>query len=154
MSKVLIEEYRGWEISFDTEQETFYCLSDVYDRDEKKKSFASCKSFVDEYIKENNGFKEFFIESVPSFYRGYEKKKVIGIRKDGAFTIEEKGGKKGVLSKYNEKEYVVYNQDNKSIFDELKIIKDKINLLHEDQKIIEKKVTGKSLEEMRKLYQP
>ena len=51
--KTLIENYRGFEIFFDTDNENFYSVSDKYDRQETKKSYASAKKSIDDYIKYN-----------------------------------------------------------------------------------------------------
>ena len=45
--KTEIAKYRGWEISFDTDKETFYALSNDYDRDETKKSFSPPNSLTE-----------------------------------------------------------------------------------------------------------
>ena len=50
--KVQIENYRGWNIEFDTEKESFYCHSEQHDKDENKKSFASTKKWIDDFIKD------------------------------------------------------------------------------------------------------
>ncbi len=39
--KIEIENYRGWDISFDTEKETFYAISSHFDTDKTKQSFAA-----------------------------------------------------------------------------------------------------------------
>jgi len=106
--KTIVDNYRGWEITFDTDTEKFTAYSNGYDRDMVKVSYASCKSSIDEFIKENSEFRPFYI--FPNI-DGYDRKgkcKVIGIRKDGAFMIEDSKGVKSQMSKYNEDGYILY----------------------------------------------
>ncbi len=133
-----IEDYRGWEISFNTEKETFYTVSDSYDKQQEKRSYASIKKYIDEFIKDNNEFKPFWIEKAD--YRGIFKVKVIGIRKDNRFIYEDKKGEKQQLSEYNEKDWYLVNENNVPIYDSIKIVKDKITALYDEKKELESKV--------------
>jgi len=110
--RTLITEYRGWEIFFDTDKEEFYNISNQYDKDNVKKSFASAKKFIDDYIKENNQFKPILVQKEPSMFNDGGIIKLIGIRKDGDFMYEDKDGKKQRLSSYNEKDYFLINPEN------------------------------------------
>lgn len=114
--RTLITEYRGWEIFFDTDKEEFYTVSNEYDKDNIKKSFASTKKFIDDYIKENNEFKPILVQKEPSIFNNGEVIKLIGIRKDGDFMYEDKDGKKQRLSSYNEKDYFLINPENDEPF--------------------------------------
>lgn len=119
--KILIETYRGWEIKFDTETESFFALSDMYDTQTTKNSFASIKKFIDEYIKENANFKPFWAVCIPNHYYVETKRiKIIGIRKDGLFMYENEEGKKLQLSKYNEEDYMIEKPENEQHLAELK----------------------------------
>lgn len=82
--RVEIANYRGWEISFDTDKEEFYCLSNEYDNDVNKKSFSASKKYIDDYIKLNKEFKPFFVTSKDSRER---KIKIVGVRKDGGLFV-------------------------------------------------------------------
>jgi hypothetical protein len=135
---IKIEDYRGWEISFNTEKETFYTVSDSYDKQQEKRSYASIKKYIDEFIKDNNEFKPFWVEKVD--YRGVFKVKVIGIRKDNRFIYEDKKGEKQQLSEYDEKDWYLVNENNVSIYDSIKIVKDKITALDDEKKELEGKV--------------
>lgn len=150
--EIKIEEYKGWQILFDTERETFLTQSDEYDRQADKKSYSAIKKFIDEFIKENNTFKPIWIDILPSSYATYQKVKLIGIRKDGRFIYENKKGEKKQLSEYNEKDYIVYDPENDKIRSEVKVIQDQIDKLREERKAIESKITGKPLSEVKKLY--
>lgn len=126
--KILIETYRGWEIKFDTETESFFALSDMYDTQTTKNSFASIKKFIDEYIKENANFKPFWAVGNPNhYYVGTKRIKIIGILKDGCFMYENEEGKKLQLSKYNETGYMIEKPENEQHLAELK-------KLHEEEK--------------------
>lgn len=115
MSKVLIETYRGFEITFDTEGGTFSAWSDHFDTQFAKKSFSGIKLGVDQHIKENNNFRPFKIQKVFGYSRGViELGKVLtinSIRKDGKPTYDL-NGKKKILSDYDVEGYALYNPDN------------------------------------------
>lgn len=82
MSLIKIEDYRGFEISFDTDKETFTAWSSSYDNETKEKqSYAATKKYVDDYLKDNQNFKPFFVFQVGR----KDKKQIIGIRKDMRF---------------------------------------------------------------------
>ncbi len=81
--KALIETYRGFDIMFDTESEKFYTVSSVDDIDQTKPSYASVKKWIDDYVKANRTFKPFEVTDSYGNCR-----KVVGIRKDGAFVFD------------------------------------------------------------------
>ena len=114
--RTLITEYRGWEIFFDTDSEDFYTVSNEYDKQNTKKSFASTKKFIDDYINENNNFKPILVQKEPSMFSDGEVIKLIGVRKDGKFMYEDKNGKKQQLSSYNETDYFLINPKNDEAF--------------------------------------
>jgi hypothetical protein len=149
MSQVLIDTYRGWEISFDIENESFYCHSDRWDREQTKVSFAATKKFIDDFIKENTEFKPFVIEPLPSCYEK-ELLKVIGIRKDGVFMVEGRDGKKRQLSLSDEKKYILRNVDNDKFRQQAKDLDVEMDKLRKEQNEILAKVTGVSLVDFKK----
>jgi hypothetical protein len=157
--EVKIETYRGWDILFDTEYETFKAESDFFDHRKEKKSYPSVKKYIDEYLKANLKFTPFIIEKIPSLYSRdgskQEKRRVIGIRKDGVYVVEStrKGVTTEQISKYDEDKYCVMNPDNQQMYDKLAEWSEKdIALNNERRKIIETFKKGKSLEEMREQY--
>ena len=128
--RTLITDYRGWGIFFDTDREEFYTVSNEYDKDNTKKSFASTKKFIDDYIKENNEFKPILVQKEESTFGNKVVIKLIGIRKDGKFMYEDKDGKKQQLSSYYESDYFLINPKNDESFekiDKLRIERDKID---------------------------
>lgn len=120
MSKILIDNYRGFDIEFETINEKFQCI--ITDELVKESvSFSAIKKFVDEYKKSNQDFKPFFAEIIPSQYsfKEYKKIKIIGIRKDGRFVAENSEGVKFQVSDYDIKDYMIYNPENEKAFGQL-----------------------------------
>ena len=79
MSNVLIETYRTFDIHFNTDDETFSCVSVQLDDEKRgKKSYAAIKSYIDEFIKTNNEFKPFWIIGKPDSWRKIGARKGIG----------------------------------------------------------------------------
>jgi len=120
--RILIENYRGWEIYFDTDKEDFYTVSNEYDTQQTKKSYASAKKYVDDYLKENQNFKPIKVQKMSSIYNPAEVITLIGLRKDGAFMYEDAKGNKHQLSKYSESDYFLVNHENDEIFQELELL--------------------------------
>lgn len=102
---IKIETYRSYEISFDTEKETF--LSDIGNNGTTKKSYSATKKAIDDYIKENSAFVPFDVVRVG--YAEPKKYTITGIRKDGRFIFERDGEKKQ-FSEYDE-EYTYLLED-------------------------------------------
>lgn len=147
-----ITDYRGWEISFDTEKESFYCYSEQYDKDENKKSFAATKKFIDDFLKDNETFTPTWAETKPDSYLSEKKIKLIGIRKDGRFVYETVSGEKKQLSEYDEQKMIIYNPENEKYWKESKQIEDDIEVLRKKKKGIQDKITGVSLSEFKKQF--
>lgn len=112
--QVTIQNYRGIEIWFNTDKETFQC--DIDDSMSIKKSYSAIIKFIDDFRKDNQNFKSFWIETKPHRYDfGKSKLKVVGIRKDGRFITEGEDGKKEQLSTYREDSYILVDPSNDSI---------------------------------------
>jgi hypothetical protein len=151
MSKVLIETYRGWEIHFDTEKETFTCFSNDYDNENTKKSFAATKKYIDDYIKENETFVPFVVENQDdAFYGGGKKKKIIGIRKDGVFVyIEKEGDKPRQFSSYDESNYYVVDHANEPINEQIKQLRNEQDIINKKIKSLNSQMIKKTVKEVR-----
>lgn len=120
MSKILIENYRGFDIEFDTSCEKFQCVATDEDVKEST-SFTAVKKFVDDYKKINQDFKPFWIEPNPSsYFKSKDKLKVVGIRKDGRFVAENSKGEKQQISDYNLTDYIIFKIENEPILKSLK----------------------------------
>jgi uncharacterized protein YutD len=113
--EIKIEDYRGFEITFDTDDETFRAVNDNYDTERKKKTYSSVKKDIDDYIKANADFKPFLIQQKIKHGRikssNFDPIRVVGLRKDGRFMIE-RNGKVEQLSDYDIRDYCVYNPQN------------------------------------------
>jgi len=143
--RTLIENYRGWDIYFDTVGEIFYTVSNQYDKQENKRSFSSAKKYVDDFIKENQNFQPFKIQH----NRTGETLTVIGLRKDNRFTLEDKDQ----LSEYNESNHIVFDPKNEEYFKEIKLLENEITLLHNKKNIILDRIKNEntSLAEYKKI---
>ncbi len=99
MNKILIEKYRGFEIEFDTNYEKFKCTCNN-EEEKESKSFSVIKKFIDDYLKNNQSFKPFWVHPNPqkNFYS--DKLEVIAIRKDGTFFAKNEYGIKTHISNY------------------------------------------------------
>ena len=150
--KIEIDEYRGWEIYFDTDKEMFYTVSDSYDTDKDKKTFSGIKTFIDEFIKDNLEFKPVWIERPEMGWRSYEKIKLIGIRKDKRFVYEDAKGKHCQLSEYDEKDYILCNKANEEIYRKIKEYKDKIEVLNKEVQKLEKTIISVGIESIKSQY--
>lgn len=148
--EVLIENYRGFDISFDTDQENFYVFSDSRDHDQRKQSYASAKKYVDDYIKSNSEFKPFWVVKQPNRFAGDSKILITGIRKDGRFTYEDHKGKKQQISEYSEKDYQLYSPEYDAIQEEVTNLDNQISALLLKQKEISAKYTQPNLQEYKK----
>ena len=142
--KIAIEEYRGFEISFNPDKEEFNGLSNIYDTELASKSFSAVKTKIDEYIKANNTFKPFWVVDING-----EKTHVVGIRKDNRF-MGEKDGNRFQISDHYEKDYFVDNPDFEVDFAKKKDIQFKINHLYAEIREIEKRISGKTLGDVKK----
>jgi hypothetical protein len=144
--KVLIEHYRGFEISFNSETEEFYFMSDTYDTEAKRKSFSAAKKWIDDFIKENNTFK-------PKEFVCADGRKitVVGFHKDGKVVID-RGGKKAILSSYEEKYFVLYDQKFDEIFNEINALDAQRDDLNRSINLLEGEITGIALNEYKKQF--
>lgn len=122
MSKILIENYRGFDIEFDTNAEKFQCIV-TEDNAKESVSFTAVKKFVDEYKKINQSFNPFWITPIPSSCGDKAKRKIVGIRKDGRFVSEDTNGNKEQFSEYYEKDWMLVKPENETILSSLETIK-------------------------------
>lgn len=117
---IKIDDYRGWGISFDINNETFVAYSSVYDSDVKKLSYAACKKYIDDFIKENTHFKPILVGIYESWRTGglqVKRIKIIGRRKDGKFIADTPKGKE-TISDYDLKKYFIWDDKYIEIFKE------------------------------------
>jgi hypothetical protein len=127
--KVKIEDYRGFEMNFDIENEVFYCMSSSYDTETTKKSYASLKKWVDDYIKDNQTFTPVRLVKFSSTFQDSDAIILTGYRKDGRFTYSDKDGKLQQLSEYSEQDWFLPNDANTPILEEIIKLDNEINTL-------------------------
>tara|TARA_R110002020_G_scaffold465503_2_gene686967 strand:+ start:3392 stop:3865 length:474 start_codon:yes stop_codon:yes gene_type:complete len=118
--RIEIENYRGWDILFNTDTEKFYVMSEDIDLGKDKPSFKSCKKFVDDYIKNNVDFKTFEVQRFGRYDRSPGViKTVVGVRKDGRFVCVDEKGNIEQISDYETDNYIVVKESNKPIFEKM-----------------------------------
>jgi len=132
-----IETYRGWDISFCTLTEKFTAYSTANDIEAKKQTYAACKNHIDDFIKENQTFKPFWVVKKPSIYDSAEKILVIGKRKDNALIVEANGVKKQ-LSSYDEGKCIRWTPEVEELLKKYQEILDNINKAIEERSNFEK----------------
>lgn len=145
-----VDKYRGWEISFDTEKETFLAYSSEYDREQIKKSYSAVKKFIDDFIKENAKFNPVEVHYSPKNYGSSKlgKFKIIGIRLDGRFIAEKSSGEKFQISDYDLKDIIIYQEENLKIIEKWKEMEDKASkLMVEAKKYLDENLKVKTLKE-------
>ncbi len=148
--RVLIENYRSWEIYFDTDKEDFYTVSNEYYTQQTKKSYASAKKYIDDYLKENQNFKPIKVQKMSSINNSAEVITLIGLRKDGVFMYEDVKGNKKQFSKYDESNYFLLNPENDAIFQELELLYKERNAIDEKIKYASSKVIKVDVKQVKK----
>lgn len=119
MNKILIENYRGFDIEFDSDAEKFQCII-TEDNTKESASFSAVKKFIDDYKKENIGFEPFWVVLTPSNrFSNARRLQIIGVRKDGRFVTQNEVGKKDQLSDYSLSDYMLDMPENKTILSAL-----------------------------------
>lgn len=114
-----IEKYRGIEIWFDTDYETFQC--DIDEERSVKKSYSAVKKFIDEWKKDMSNFKAFKVMKNPNGRYGGKSGTVVGIRKDGRFILKTNAedSKNEQISDYSLDDFILIEQENLPLIDEL-----------------------------------
>lgn len=110
--RIWMENYRGWDIYFNTDSERFYAISDEYDKQSSdRKTYSSAKKYVDDFVKDNMDFVPVELLQVGNDGK-YESFRLIGIRKDGHF-VREKEGRKSQLpvDRWNISKKIPLNND-------------------------------------------
>jgi hypothetical protein len=148
--RVTIENYRGIEIEFDTEQESF--LAAVADTGVKKSSFTSIKKAIDDYFKNNLTFPAFHIERTIDSYYPNEIRRIVGIRKDGRFVAETSKGTREQVSEYDERNWIVRNPDNDPVRAEISKLDVEIRNLETKKRELSARILSKTLKEIKQNY--
>lgn len=143
----LIEEYRGFEIYFNTETEKFYTISNQHDVDMDKNTYASTKTYIDKFIKDNVDFKPFYVVD-----DGTKRYKVTGIRKDGKFNYQNSEGKMDSFSNYDLDKYILENDLNVPIFEQIRTEKEIIKMIEIKIKSLKESLIKVTLKDIKSKY--
>jgi hypothetical protein len=129
---VKITDYRGFEIFFDEHEEHFYANSERYDNESTKKSYGAVKTYIDDYIKNNQTFTPFLVQN-----KNGEVRRIVGIRKDLRFNYDDgKGGLKQ-FSDYEQSYFFKYDENNDPILKEAKALREQADNLNRKANNIE-----------------
>lgn len=137
---VKIENYRGFDIMFETDSERFSFSLDKGSWKEKQ-SYAACKKNIDDFIKENQNFTPFFVIN-----KNGSKVKIIAIRKDKRFVSESVRGNEQFYE-YEEERYYLYEEKYEEIINNIKKLENQISEKHKEISIEQAKIAGKTLRE-------
>jgi len=150
-----VDNYRGYEIRFDTNNETFRC--DIDDSRSVKKSYTAIKTFIDEWLKDNANFKKFKVICNPLSMYGGKAGTIIGQRKDGRYYLETPSGVKEQVSDYNLKDHWILTDEvaealkaANPILAELKALDIKERTLKEQLTAIYQSIPVQTLEDYKK----
>jgi hypothetical protein len=142
MSKILIENYRGFDIEFDVHYEKFQCECED-GKAKESQSFSAVKKFIDDFKKANQDFKPFYVETNPTNPYGGKKLKVIGLRKDGRFIGEDEKGNKDQISDYHLKGFMILKPENEVFLNQLQDLKAKEEIQKAENKEIRDNIISK-----------
>lgn len=108
--QIVIETYKGFEIRFDIDRETFLC--DIDDERSVKKSYSAIKKFIADWVKENQVFRKFKVESIPSSYNSSKTLTIIGKHGNGNLIAIDENGKNKQVSAYEFDRYMLVDSEN------------------------------------------
>jgi len=144
MGNVFIMNYKGFDIEFNTDNSKFFsCIKGEH---LDNNSFEEVKKSIDYCYDEN--FCKFFLR---------EKNKldvivpIVGITKAGYFVTEIEG-RRNLIDRSREAHYVIYNEEDEPIVQEIQRIKDKITELGHEISIQHKRLKGESVSDYRKKH--
>jgi lipopolysaccharide export LptBFGC system permease protein LptF len=146
-----VDKYKGWDISFDTDKETFFAYSSVHDSEiTGKVSYAATKKYIDDFIATNETFKPFNVQRNPIGSNNLSIITIVGIRKDGVFVYDE-NGKKNQISKYTESDIILFEPENQSIIIEYNRMRNEAETLRKSaENYIKTNLKVKTLAEIKK----
>ncbi len=153
--RVKIEDYRGFEIMFDTDNERFWAKTDD-GAWHQKQSFAAAKKYVDDFIKDNEKFEPFFVIKKPELFHVSDnmRMKIVGIRKDGAFVSENRKKEKEQVSKYDEEYWILDKPENEKHYAAIAMYEAEKDQLDKKIKAEEGKIKSPTLTEIKKKMFP
>lgn len=127
MAKIHLLLYRNWDIYISNESGRFIIENDAAESEIQKPSLDAAKAFVDDFIKRNAVFEPFLVEKVDrdgmlDDWRKEGPRKVLGIRKDGRFILENSKGEKEQLGENYTDGWALFNPENTAIRAEIEAI--------------------------------
>lgn len=118
--KVLIKNYKGWNIFFETDIDMFYTVPTQYVTDQFHCSTFSCvKEFIDKYVKSNKEFKPIHVERYPPVGGVRVTGKLTGMAEDGHFMLEVADAEPTILSQHSELSWILINEHNNQKLDQI-----------------------------------
>lgn len=103
--RVLVTNYRGFDIYIETDEGTFHVTGDDWQDAKDRKSLKACYTFIDQYLKDNQTFTPIEAMTLDAYGRGEfgEVVRFTGMRKDGRLVFED--GEQ--LSSHEERHYLI-----------------------------------------------
>lgn len=150
---IKIENYRGFDIEFETRNESFTCVVGEQTRFEKQ-SYSAVKKSIDEYKTKNAAFEPFKIMNSPISGYGIESgvHEVVGIRKDERFVYINSNGEKKQIPDYNEKDIILYDPSFEPILVEIAYLETLVDEARENVKKAKQKIKGTTLSEIKSKF--
>jgi hypothetical protein len=134
--EVLIENYRGVDVIFNTESQRFSFSFDE-GKSHEKQSYSACKANIDKYLKDNQCFESITLRSDRDWNCTF---KIVGIRKDNRFVMEY-NGVRSQYSDYNNPERLYLKSDD-DIHKRADEISSEISALMDERKAILETLTA------------
>ena len=147
--RVNIEKYKGFDIEFDTSSEEFLAYSNYFDSEWRNSKLSNLKLKLDTYLKDNVNFKPFFVENKTDG----KILKIIGIRKDNRFIYEDENKKKQQLSDYDLPKYILRNEDNDYIREQIEKLNERMEELKTNRDKLLSEISGVELKEYKKQFE-
>lgn len=148
--KVLIENYRSYDIEFDTDSCNF--TTSIENDSKSKISYDALKKYIDDYLKDNATFEPFKVIGTPNGWRSSKRLTIVGIRKDGRFVGEDSKGKKEQLSDHDMKDFILDLPENDKYYAEKAILELERDNINKNIQTVLDKIKAPTLFDMKSKY--
>jgi hypothetical protein len=142
--ETLIENYKNFDIKFDTKYERFNATSEYHDFTLFEETFSGIKLSIDRHVDKNPRFEEFYANLNDSYY-GYSKVKIVGIVQGRKFLYVDENGKTRRMLIDESDDYFVYNSQNDDYMEQITEIREQIEHLESRIKELDDKMIKMSL---------
>lgn len=154
--KILIENYKGWDIFFNRDIQMFYTLPTQYLSEQTKCSTFDCvKKFIDKYTKANRGFKPIAIERYPPLNGVRILGQLVGRTEDDRFLYKTENGEIKMLNAHEENNWFLIDPNNNSNLEEIRLLNNEIDEMRKGMGKITEKITaikgGMDIEDVTKI---